>query len=1253
MNGTGTVSEGGAITRQKPQMRVSGDHAHLRFQALVVALLNDLLRADPARQDGAVSEVIARLGEACGSDRSYVFQLRPGMLLDNTHEWCAAGTDPMMHELQGLDANLLEDWRKAFEAGREVYIPDVAALPADDPLKPTLEMQDIKSLLAVPMSHDDRFVGFIGFDAVRAHRSFSGDEVLLLRSVADMVTTVLQRRAAQQELGQAEQRLRVLEGNFKATLDAIPDLVVEIDATGVFRSVHSAALDDFAIDPEDLIGRSVEDALPPRRAALVRRVMQIVDREGRSLGHQFRWDSAGALGWYEMSAAARTPGQDGFPAGYVLVIRNITARVSAEREARRRRTMMTSMFQRSPTAIALVDLEDHARVLDANASLFDSSGLSREQVIGTPVVSLVTPDCTAAAEQAIATVRDEGSFEPVLMTYPSADGRIVPIKIRGVRYNDEDGRALAWIFIEDQSEEQEYKAALARTTKDAVRAREQLANALDALPDGFTYFDSDMRLVLFNRSQLSIIPGHEHIYRIGRRFEDILRDMIATGQILAARGREEEYVAETLANARLERADKEVELADGRWFRQLRLRTPDGGLVSMRTDITALKTANHRGEAIIEGAQVGTWEWDLRTGNNEINARWAEILGYTLDDLSPQKIEQFQSMVHPNDAIRIRKQLDEVFAGSRKQFSYEMRMRHKQGHWIWVLSKGRIWRRDANGKPLAMAGIHLDINRERMQAEALVRTNVELKNAMNRQRLAERRFFDIESVSSDWFWEMDPELRFTYFSPSLEQLTGLSIAAQIGKTLRERLAEVPDALDNADWDWLHAQLFARAAFRDFVYRVRSPDRTVRWLRMSGSPWFDENGVFGGYRGVGSDVTVLVEAKEKAEEANRAKTVFLANMSHEIRTPLNGILGMAELLAEELHDPWQHEMVESVRDSGKSLLRILNDLLDMAKIEAGKMALAESPFVPGALMARLEPVYAELARRKDLTFRIEAGEGSAGRRLGDELRLSQILHNLLSNAVKFTETGSVTLRYAAPTGQPVTIDVVDTGIGMDAEEQARVFERFEQADGTTTRRFGGTGLGMSIVSSLVQLMDGTLSVESAHGQGTCVRISLPLSEVSEDQVAPEPERMRANIAQPLSGLRLLAADDNATNRMLLNMMLTRAGAEVALVADGREALAAWCDAPERFDAVLLDISMPRMDGMTALRHIRTAALDRGLPRPPAMAITANAMPEQITEMRRAGFDAHVPKPFQSALLVLEVLRLAVPVAPGADPNGPAG
>ena len=392
---------------------------------------------------------------------------------------------------------------------------------------------------------------------------------------------------------------------------------------------------------------------------------------------------------------------------------------------------------------------------------------------------------------------------------------------------------------------------------------------------------------------------------------------------------------------------------------------------------------------------------------------------------------------------------------------------------------------------------------------------------------------------------------------------------------------------------------------------------------------------------------LAAARNRAEAANRTKSQFLANMSHEIRTPLNGVLGMAELLEDRLEDPQARSMARTIRDSGATLLSVLNDVLDMSKIEAGKMQIEARPFAPAEIAARTEALHAGAAEEKGLAFRVQGPGREVPARLGDLHRILQVVHNLVCNAIKFTQAGGVTVQVRAAEGAAMEIEVRDTGIGMDARQAARIFTEFEQGDGSVARRFGGTGLGMTITRGLVDQMGGEIDLDTAPGRGTCVRVRLPLAECVEPPAEPGPQADGHGFdaapgadggapARPLAGLSLLVADDNAVNRALLEMMLERAGASVRMVEGGQAALAAW--QPDVFDLVLLDISMPDLDGISTLAALRRKALKLGAEPPVALAITANVMTHQIAEYRAAGFAGHAGKPFQSARLVAEILRL---------------
>jgi signal transduction histidine kinase/CheY-like chemotaxis protein len=373
---------------------------------------------------------------------------------------------------------------------------------------------------------------------------------------------------------------------------------------------------------------------------------------------------------------------------------------------------------------------------------------------------------------------------------------------------------------------------------------------------------------------------------------------------------------------------------------------------------------------------------------------------------------------------------------------------------------------------------------------------------------------------------------------------------------------------------------------------------------------------------------LLRAKAEAEAANVAKSAFLATMSHEIRTPLNGVLGMAQAMAADELSSVQRDRLNVIHQSGGALLTILNDILDISKVEAGKLELEEIDFDLGEIARGSHATFASLADEKGLAFTLDVAP-AVGVYRGDPTRVRQILDNLTSNALKFTDAGGIQVTIG-DTGGGLEIAVSDTGVGMSPETLQAIFQKFAQADSSTTRRFGGTGLGLAICRELAELMGGTVEAASRPDGGACFTVRLPLTRVEATpraaaSLAAEAPAEVGDMAQ----LRVLAAEDNEINRLVLQTLLLQVGVEPVMVENGAEAVAAWQDG--RWDLILMDVQMPVMDGPTATRTIRRHEAAAGLTHTPIIGLTANAMGHQVAEYRAAGMDAVVTKPIDAGKL----------------------
>ena len=1320
------------------------------LERLAIDLLNRLAAVNTAQAETVINDVLAELGHAAGLDRTYLFWMRDGSYWDYTHEWVAPGIAPMKDELQGLPHEVIMPWYTQFLQGNSVYIARVDDLP-DERIseRASLQMQGVVSLLAVPVVENGLPVGFVGYDTVNGPRDFSEDDMFLLRSVANGVGGLNMRL-------KAEQALRESRDQMAATLRAMPDLIVEVDRQGIICMAHTSNDQIEMMPPDKLLGRALVDTLPPAVAGIASEMMRDVDagkdtpprRYALTVRGQDRWFEARAAQWHNKAG------------GYVFIIRDISNEQDAARREETRIKQLQQIFDNAPIGIVQSDLHS-GQFLDANPAFLRASGYDRAAFRQLHMAQITTPDSMQDALHQLDIVLQKGRYGPIEQRYFRADGSVAHIRLSGVLATDTDERPAIWHFVDDQTDRRAHEAEIDQRKQEAEAARQRLVAAVESLVDGFAIYDPDDRLVLCNQPYRDNFHKSGELLQPGMRYEDVIRLRLKHGEYKNLTEQDEDWIARRMADRRQPLIEAEEEMSDGRWMRIYEKGMPDGGRVTLRMDVTELRKAQQRLELVIEGARVGTWEWNLENRVTLVNKMWGEMLGRDIkgDALG---VQEFRSIMHPDDIPVVDADFNDILALGANKLDRKLRLKHAAGNWLWVHLRGNVVRRAADGRALQMSGIALDVTEEVEREQAVLAARDALEAAMNARDMAEKRLIDITESSSDWFWEQDADERFTYVSGGYLRTVGES-PGHIGKTRAELNASNSDPKIQADLAELSATMTAQLPFSNFVYWIRKRNGDKVWLRASGVPFFDGNGVFQGYRGVGSDITPLIQAQEQAhaagqaalaaraqlysavealqdgfvlfdaqdrlvlanshfreiyplsahimtegvsfrdvlrasldageiadalgdqegwlaqrlahdrctervfeqrltcgrilrvcemptrdgghvslhtdvtelhrareaaEAANRAKSTFLANMSHEIRTPMNGILGMAELLSDtELSDQQSH-MLDTIRTSGDALLTILNDILDLARIEVGKLALDPVAFVPQKLLHRMQSLHGVNAHAKGLTMQLDLGAGLDRARIGDEHRLGQVLGNILGNAVKFTEAGSIRLVARELGEKEVLFSITDTGIGMTEDQLARVFDEFEQADNSVTRRFGGSGLGLSIVRKLVQIMDGQMDIASAAGQGTRIDLRLPLP-LAGDGVGETSGGTNALPDLP-SGLHVLVAEDNRTNATILKSMLRKVGVRAEFCENGQQACEAW--KPRTYDILLLDISMPVMDGFEALNCIRTRAAQLGDAPPLAIAATANIMQDQIRTYFDKGFVAVLGKPYKSAELV---------------------
>ena len=1136
-------------------------------------------------------------------------------------------------------------------------------------------------------------LGLFAFGADAAYGGLVVGYAVLLGTLISLaaVAQVKMRHAYKAKRDAAAEQGRLL----RAVIDAIPEHVYVKDREGrcIIRNQYSA--DYMGLDStEDAVGLTVFDTSEdPEVAAGYWEEEDRVMRTGEpEIDYEEPYAFGGKRGWITSSRIPLS-GEDGEIVGLVGVTRDVTAQREAEtglreakeaaeereREAEAQRKLLQTVMDSIPDRIYVKDAD--GRVLLQNAPA-DSDA---PHLIGRTVFDFFPPEQAEAYHREECEVMETGEPSSIEHPFTGPNGEeSVRFTSKFPFYNPSGEAAGIVVVSRDVTAEREAEAELI-AAKEAAELRERESNeqrrllqaVVDTIPDYIYAMDREGRFTLRNRASLTWTPFDDPAEAVGKTEFDLFPESLA-----------ERFWADNLHVMETGEAIIGAVGVDdrGEWFQTTKvpLRDEAGevvGLVGVSRDVTAEREAGAELIAAKEAAearehQIADQQRLLETLIDAIpdaiyvidadrrflalNRGAAHTFGQPVEDVIGKTPDD---IFRPEDAAEFREHDLEVMASGEHLHRVDHRFKMPGGRLAHVMTT-RVALRDATGAVTGIVGVSRDVTAERV-AEARI---IEAKESAENTRRLLRTVID---AVPDSIYAMDRDGRFTLRNEA-------SIA-------HHPIESPEEALGLTEFDLFDPEL-AEQYVADNTKVMTSGEPIISEVRPSPGgtfvsttkvPLFGPGGEVTGLVGVSRDVTAQKQAeaeiltakeaaeaaREAAEAATRAKSEFLANMSHEIRTPMNGVIGMTSLLLDTALDREQRDFVETIRASGDALLTIINDILDFSKIEAGMLALEAHPFEVRACVEEALDLVAQPAAEKGVELAYLIEDGVPRTVTGDVTRVRQVLVNLLSNAVKFTAEGSVCVRVDAdpPDAEAgaaveVRFAVEDTGIGIAPDKLDLVFESFSQADASTTRQYGGTGLGLTICQKLVGMMGGEMGVDSALGEGSTFRFSVAA------EVAPSERRVFLRSEQPaLRDRRVLIVDDNDVNREILGRLSTRWHMVPDEVRSGAAALDATLRAAEEgrpYDLVLLDMQMPEMDGLDVARALRAMPAGPSGGKPPVIVMLTSIHREGSlrAEARSVGvhevlFKPTKPSQLYDALMAAFDGRPAAPPRPSKEASSP--
>ncbi|MDP3944261.1 MAG: PAS domain S-box protein [Lutibacter sp.] len=1061
-----------------------------------------------------------------------------------------------------------------------------------------------------------------------------------------------------------EEEIRLNNAKLNAILDAMPDMIFTSDSDGNYLEFFASNLNKKINDYSHLIGQNIRDAFPEETATLHLEKIKACLQTKKMISYEYPKVEDGKTRYFDGRIVFMDDNK------VLRFVRDISNRKEQENEIKK----LTIAIEQSPIAMVITNIDSSIQYV--SPAFQKITGYSKEEVIGKKTSLLKSGKTSTATYQNLWTTISAGEIWKGEWVNKKKNGDLYWESISITPIKDENKLITGYLAIKEDITKRKNAA------KEIIDLNENLEVKIDERTFELKQTNNKLQQEIEQRKQIEeALSKSEYNYRsVIENVNEVIFQIDKNGSWIFLNKSWETItgftIEESLGQLFINYVHPDDRQLSMDFFtplinrekdycrHQIRYLTKDGGFrwievfarlglnanneitetFGTLNDITERKKAEDELEiekqrlaSIIEGTNVGTWEWNIKTGETKFNERWASILGYSLEEILPISIETWIKFAHPEDLHKSNELLQMHFQGTIGYYSFESRMKHRNGSWVWVLDRGKVNKWDHDGKPLVMSGTHQDIT-EQKEAEEELNWNKTLLELMSNS--SPFGFLVVDNTTDDilyinkrfcQIWEIE------HIQDQMErgELKNNDIIPYCIPVLADvpAFAESCKPLQNED---------NRMVLEDEISFTNN--RTIRrfttQIRGTNDEYFGRFYIF-------EDITEekriseeVIKAKNEAMRANKAKSTFLANMSHEIRTPMNAVLGYADILNSLITDKTKKEYIESIKSSGKSLLTIINDVLDLAKIEAGKIELEFDYIKTASFFSEFKNIFAPKLRENGIDFMMEIAEEMPDGLYVDETRLRQVLLNLIGNAVKFTPKGFIKVSVTFENPQTVTyskdkseafmdliIEVEDTGIGISAELQDKIFEEFVQAEG---RNIQGTGLGLAISKRFINLMNGTLSVTSKINKGSVFKIKIPDVAYlnSFNKKLPNYFINPENIL--FEKATILVVDDIEINRRYIKDVFKNSKINIIEASNGKKGL----EKAEKMmpDLIISDIRMPEMDGFEFLDLIKK---NENLQHIPVIAYSASVMKEQKKRIYESGFVSLLTKPVLLDELINEI------------------